>query len=210
MNRLFPALILFICGCASTQPSVSGDSPSMLHYTAGDFVVYQYSGENLKATASLRQTITEVKDNHVHIDLIASKEGSQKRWSQVMSVNPTNPGDTTVEELFEWVGPQKQRLENDSNEDLQRLYAWTLPGDVFRPSSSPRIYASVGTIGTTHIQTRCVEVDGEMGRVPVSMLTCDSKEFLWYHVESTLTRQEDGKVLWQTRVEDFGPQRPKD
>ena len=97
-----------------------------------------------------------------------------------------------------------RQLPNPDNRDLKQLYEWTLPKGTFRQASKAFPYSSWTQVGDKRFATRCLDVDGHMGLIPVTMHKCESDDFPWRHLEASIHAQATNELLWSVSLESNG------
>jgi hypothetical protein len=128
-------LVLAACGgtkkppppVATPAPAPSRGAPNETKYKVGDFVVYRFSGAYSEKPVEMREEVIEIKGNRLAIDVKATRGRETRHWIQVVTDTEENQRKSIVDELYV-VRPDgtRQRIPNEQNAGLIRLYEWVL------------------------------------------------------------------------------------
>ena len=181
-----------------------GDVPGGTRYRVGDFVEYRYSGSFSPDPVVLREKITEQNDNHLAIEVHATRGADERGWIQWVTDTPENQKNNVVDKLVE-LGADGARTElaNKSNADLIDLYSWTLPPCDGPPKVGDKSSRSL-EIASARYECTCEAATIVCSGHDYRMETCECPEFLWTHATGVIQSTEDDSVLWRVDVTDAG------
>ena len=204
-NRLLLALpFLLFVGCAHVSPS--SEPPSRAHslHTKGEFATYEYSGSQIGGTVKVHYTVEEVDGLHVRFRVETEREDETKMWIQELEDTAFNRDNNKIKAIYVMHQGEWKQLPNVNNSDLKTLYEWTLPQGTFKQAGKAFPYQSWMEVGGTRYPTRCMDVDGHLGLVPVTMHRCESDEFPWRHLEASIRAQATNELLWGVTLKSNG------
>ncbi len=217
MHRMLPLIFLLGCGSAPVHQTASESQslpesrreappsgpavaqPTTSGHRVGDMVVYEYSGAFAAVPVVLREEITAADGARLTITVTARSGDERREWVQVVTDTRENRTNNVVDELYEVVDGERVRLENEGNQDLMRLYEWTLPSCQPPAEPLPPEERTVA-IGADRFRCTCDRQAMACGDAPSTMTTCECPEFLWGHGFGEVRETETGEVYWQVRV----------
>lgn len=178
--RAFGVLALGAIACGGGPAPVTAKHEATSRYRKGDFVVYRYSGLYSKEPVELRESIAAQDGKRLTIDVVATRGSEKRRWQQVVTDSPDNERNNVVDELYEYAGGERRKLDNAGNADLKRLYEWT----VIVPDGKPEdVHTDRAMLEVGHDNFTCNHTTGKTkwhGR-SLAFETFDCPEFLWTH-----------------------------
>jgi predicted DNA-binding antitoxin AbrB/MazE fold protein len=209
-----PALVLFACSPPAAAPEAPTKTPAPAtsktttaepptRYRVGDYVEYLYSGSALPAPVKLKEQITLQEGNRLRIEVEASREGEISRWIQVVIDTPENRENEVIAELYEVRDGSPVRLDNESNRDVYRLYAWTIPPLKAKPRFVAREARQMSFGGTSFqcsVEKSELEQDGAV--LALEFATCD--DFLWNNGPAEIRNTTTGELVWRREPVQFG------
>jgi len=189
----------------SSPADASSTTPSLgaTRYQVGDYVLYRYSGAFTPSPVTLRERIMKQEGNRLTIDVVVERGGEQRRWRQVVTDTPENEKNNVVDELYEIVDGAPRKLTNANNEDVFRLYAWTvfIPEQKARDVRVSRARASFGGQSFD-----CERTEGRnvwRGR-PIRFEAFDCPDFVWTHGPARFWDEQNGTDVSRVEVVEFG------
>lgn len=196
------ALVLSVAACGKA-PKTPATAPVTTRYRLGDFIAYRYAGEFSPEPVTLREQITAQEGNRLRIDVTAQKGNEVRKWVQIVTDTPANEKSNAVDALYEFRDGSYQRLANDKNGDLLRLYDWVLlePDDDMAEVTEE---ACEVELGKARFACTCTEaLNRWKGRVVVALDT-DCPDFLWTHGPGGFRDAETGDAVMAVDVVEFG------
>lgn len=188
-----------LLGCAGAPPAPRAPSQPPTRYRVGDRIVYRYTGEALAAPVDLEERIVARDGARLRIAVTATRGGEVLRWVQVVTDTPENRAANRVDELYLVADDgREERLPNENNADLLRLYAWTLPAIEAVPtrtiSETTQRLSFAGREWTCRVTEQALDGAGDDAR----MRTSECDELVWTHGPASLT--VGGETLWSVDV----------
>jgi hypothetical protein len=187
------------CAAGQSRPEATPDDGASTRYRVGDRVVYQYRGSSLEAPVTLTEQIVAREGNRLEIEVTSVRGSERRQWVQVVTDTPENQRNNVIDELYEVLDGQRQRLANEGNGDLLRLYGWTLPPleGPLTPEVSEEVTVEIA--GETYHCTREAGLASLAGRA-ARMVGHTCPGFLWTNGAATLIDIETGDLLWEVTV----------
>lgn len=195
---------VFVVGCSTAQP-IADSVTAASRYRVGDFVVYKYAGSFSPQAVVIREEVVAQEGNRLTILVEARRDTETRKWVQVVTDTPENQRAEKIDELYDLSGGGRIRLSNENNQDIYRLYEWTIPPLASRPSTVDNRSETI-VFGNTSFACR-VEI-GRFG--PDSQVrefhfsTC--ADFLWTNGPARVI-SSNNEVLWERQVVEFGRRR---
>jgi len=193
-----------LSGCAHVP--AEPDPPPRSHslHVEGDFATYTYTGTHVGETVKVHYSVEHVDHLLVRFQVEAERDGEKRNWVQEIVDTPKNRDTNNMKAVYVRREGQWKELPNIDNKDLRALYEWTLPKGTFRQAGKAFPYTSWTEVGGQRFPTQCVDVDGHLGFVPVTMHRCESDEFPWRHLEADIRAQATNELLWGVVLESNG------
>ncbi len=193
MDYRLLALLLLAVGCGTSGPTAHhwpGDAAWQTTLQPGDYVVYRYTGSYTPAPVLLAKEVVESRQDLAVIDVVATRGQERRHWIEVVAGRPTDVKPGHVVELYEVDGTTRRRLRNLGNQDLDRLYDWTV---AMPDRASSNAIESPEVASLERWAFACTKAYGETAWrgavVKVSSTTC--AEFPWVRWEQGVWTEDD-------------------
>ena len=200
----FFVVVASLSGCAHSPAKPESPARSHSLHVQGDFATYTYTGTHVGETVKVHYNVERVDQLLVRFQVEAERDGEKRSWVQELVDTPANRDTNTMKAVYVKREGQWKQLPNTDNRDLKVLYEWTLPNGTFRQGGKAFPYSSWTEVGGERFPTRCVDVDGHLGLVPVTMHRCESDDFPWRHLEASIRAQATNELLWGVVLESNG------
>ncbi len=203
LRTLVVTLLAGSIACGGGAAPVVATKDSTTRYRKGDFVVYRYAGVYTPEPVELRERIVEQHGDRLTIDVTATRGTEQRHWQQVVTDTPENQKNNVVDELYEYAGSERRKLDNASNADLLRLYAWTMltPDGKAEDPHTERAMLEIG-----HDSFTCERTSGKSrwkGRL-LKFESFECPQFLWKHARVRFSDEATGEEILRAEVADQG------
>ena len=208
-----PAVVLAACSPPAAAPEAPPKTPAPAaskataepptRYRVGDYVEYVYSGSTLPARVKLKEQITLQEGNRLRIEVEARRGDESSRWIQVVIDTPENRENEVIAELYEVRDGSPVLLDNESNSDVYRLYAWTIPPLKAKPRFVAREARQMSFGGSTFqcsVERSELEQDGAV--LKLEFATCE--DFLWNNGPAEIRNTTTGELVWRREPVQFG------
>ena len=166
-------------------------------YRIGDTVLYRYRGSYTDEVVELRETVIEKRGNVLEIEVVATRGDDARAWIQVVTDTVENREAERVDALYELIDGERVARANRDNQDIARLYAWTIPPVRGRPGDVTRESETLRFLGEEH----ACEIERGVFEGPApqafTFATCES--FLWTNGPAEIIDTE-GNVVWRREV----------
>jgi len=190
-------LCLGLASCATSSPALR------TKYRVGDYVVYRYQGPGLAEPVTLREEVSAQEGNRLRIDVTATRPAAERRWIQVLTDTPENQKANKLDALYEQVDGKWERLANEGNRDVYRLYDWTL----FTPDAPASGIAKTECLRDIlgHQQTcRCTRAQSVWKGAVLFFEDTECPDFLWTHGTQRFTDAANGEDVMRVDVIEQG------
>lgn len=202
--RKWAVALLFLGACGKAPKTPEKGVPTT-KYRVGDFVAYQYIGDFSAEPVTLREQVMAQEGNRLRIDVTAQRGKEVRQWVQVVTDTPDNEKSNAVDALYEMRNGTYQRLSNEQNRELLRLYEWVLIDPDEEMSEVTSEPCDVELVGQRFTCTCMEGVNRYKGR-PVVALDTDCPDFLWTHGPGGFRYAENGDPVLEVDVVEFGRQ----
>ncbi|MGC4120002.1 MAG: hypothetical protein QM765_36570 [Myxococcales bacterium] len=187
---------LFTTACAT--PAVP-----RTRYRVGDYVVYRYEGRGLAEPVTLREEVTAQEGNRLRIDVTATRAADERRWVQVLTDTPENQQANKLDALYESKSGAFVRLANEGNQDVYRLYEWTL-FNPDKPASGVLKSECRRPVLAHELTCRCTNAQSEWKGAVLLFEATECPDFLWTNGPSRFTDAATGEDVLKVEVVEQG------
>lgn len=203
MKRAVPlALLLGLTGCAELR-SMLPEKPPPIRFRVGDYVVYRFSGNYTEHPVVLRKEVLDRKGDRVTFDVTATRGTDSRHWTEAEDMGVRDPKKRTDAEVHEYIGGVPQKVSNENNDALSRLYSWislTAGAEDMDPEKSE------GTQDVAGTSFNCTIREGLIiwHRDTLKFRLFECPEFVWFDGGSQYWNNRFGDNILKSEVVEFG------
>lgn len=172
-------------------------------YEVGDYIVYRYTGSFTDEPVTLRKEVIARDGIELEIKVTATRGDASRSWIQVVRDTPDNRAHHPVETLYEIVDGERVERENAWNDDLFRLYEWTLPPCEGEETDRKETEKTIEIAGESYSCT-CRSAVQPCPDEPARLEACQCEEFLWTNAPSSAVEVDSGDDVWRLEVVETG------
>ena len=209
-----PLLLAVAFGCSGaparaepgpTPPPATAvlETPAATRYRVGDYVVYAYSGSALKGPLTLTEEIVAQDGLRLEIQVTAKRGSEERRWVQVVTDTPENRRNDKLDELYLVVDGKRERLANEGNADVYRLYEWIMPPIEGPLRDKAQARRKIDIAGRSY-ELICTTGRQTVGKQEAEVELWDGEAFLWTKARTTMRAVDGGEMLYQVVVQETG------